>query len=33
VLLNLDREDKLDPDGLRRLVASINRCLGEPAAG
>jgi hypothetical protein len=32
VLLNLGREDKLDPDGLRRLVASINRYLGEPAA-
>ena len=32
VLLNLGREDKLDPDGLRRLVASINRFLGEPAA-
>jgi len=31
VLLNLGREDKLDPDGLRRLVASINRYLGEPA--
>jgi hypothetical protein len=33
VLLNLGREDKLDPDGLRRLVASINRYLGESAAG
>jgi hypothetical protein len=33
VLLNLGREDKLDPDGLRRLVASINRYLGEPTAG
>ena len=32
VLLDLGREDKLDPDGLRRLVASINRYLGEPAA-
>jgi len=32
VLLNLGREDKLDPDGLRRLVASINRYLGEPEA-
>ncbi len=31
VLLNLGREDKLDPDSLRRLVASINRHLGEPA--
>ena len=30
VLLNLGREDRLDPDGLRRLVASINRYLGEP---
>lgn len=25
VLLNLGREDKLDPDGLRRLVASMER--------
>ncbi len=33
VLLNLGREDKLDPDGLRRLVASINRYLGEPDVG
>jgi hypothetical protein len=32
VLLNLGREDKLDPEGLRRLVASINRYLGEPDA-
>ena len=32
VLLNLGREDKLDPDGLGRLVASINRYLGEPAS-
>ncbi len=31
VLLNLGREDKLDPNGLRRLVASINCYLGEPA--
>jgi hypothetical protein len=30
VLLNPGREDRLDPDGLRRLVASINRYLGEP---
>src|SRR5918996_636408 len=30
VLLNLGREDQLDPDGLRRLVGSINRYLGEP---
>jgi len=29
VLLNLGREDRLDPDGLRRLVRSINRYLGE----
>jgi hypothetical protein len=35
VLLNLGREDRLDPAGLRRLVRSINRYLGEPdpAAG
>ena len=31
VLLNLGREDGLDRDGLTRLVASINRYLGEPA--
>src|SRR4051794_2313251 len=31
VLLNLGREDALDRDGLARLVASINRYLGEPA--
>ena len=30
VLLNLGREDRLDSDGLRRLVRSINRYLGEP---
>src|SRR4051794_28358789 len=30
VLLNLGREDRLDADGLRRLVRSINRYLGEP---
>lgn len=30
VLLNLGREDRLDRDGLRRLVASINRYLGVP---
>lgn len=30
VLLNLGREDKLDRDGLVRLVASINRYLGVP---
>ena len=29
VLLNLGREDRLDADGLRRLVGSINRYLGE----
>jgi hypothetical protein len=28
VLLNLGREDRLDPEGLRRLVGSINRYLG-----
>jgi hypothetical protein len=33
VLLNLGREDQLDRDGLRRLVASINRYLGEPDGG
>src|SRR4029078_7713062 len=30
VLANLGREDQLDRDGVRRLVASINRSLGEP---
>lgn len=30
VLVNLGREDRLDRDGLARLVASINRYLGEP---
>jgi transposase len=30
VLVNLGREDHLDPDGLGRLVRSINRYLGEP---
>ena len=30
VLLNLGREDRLHPDGLRRLVRSINRYLGDP---
>lgn len=30
VLVNLGREDGLDVDGLRRLVRSINRYLGEP---
>ena len=29
VLVNLGREDRLDREGLRRLVASINRFLGE----
>ena len=29
VLLNLGREDRLDRDGLRRLVGSINRYLGD----
>ena len=33
VLLNLGREDRLDSDGLRRLVRSINRYLGEPDLG
>jgi hypothetical protein len=33
VLPNLGREDQLDRDGLRRLVASINRYLGEPDGG
>jgi transposase len=33
VLLNLGREDRLDAEGLRRLVGSINRYLGEPGAG
>ena len=33
VLLNLGREDLLDPDGLRRLVRSINRYLGEGDSG
>ena len=33
VLLNLGREDRLDGDGLRRLVGSINRYLGEPDTG
>jgi transposase len=38
VLVNLGREDSLDREGLRRLVASINRYLGDtddhdPAAG
>jgi hypothetical protein len=32
VLLNLGREDRLDPEGLRRLVRSINRYLGDPGA-
>jgi len=33
VLVNLGREDRLDAAALRRLVASINRYLGEPGAG
>lgn len=33
VLLNLGREDRLDRDGLRRLVSSINRYLGESDSG
>jgi transposase len=32
VLVNLGREDRLDVEGLRRLVGSINRYLGEPVA-
>jgi transposase len=32
VLLNLGREDRLDAEGLARLVGSINRYLGEPDA-
>jgi len=32
VLMNLGREDALDAEGLRRLVASINRYLGEEPA-
>ena len=32
MLLKLSWENKLDADGLRRLVASINRYLGEPDA-
>ena len=30
VLVNLGREDTLDTDGLRRLVSSISRYLGDP---
>src|SRR5262245_50023076 len=33
VLVNLGREDRVDADGLRRLVRSINRYLGEDDAG
>ena len=35
VLVNLGREDALDTDGLRRLVSSISRYLGDwdPYAG
>jgi hypothetical protein len=33
VLVNLGREDRLDSDGLRRLVASINRYFDEPDTG
>lgn len=33
VLLNLGREDRLDADGLKRLVGSINRYLGEADGG
>ena len=30
VLLGLGREDQLDEDGLRRLVSSLSRYLGDP---
>ena len=33
VLFDIGRVDQLDPDGLRRLVRSINRYLGEADAG
>jgi hypothetical protein len=33
VLINLGREDRRDAEGLRRLVGSISRYLGEPDAG
>jgi hypothetical protein len=33
VLLNLGRVDRRDHDGLRRLVGSINRYLGEGDGG
>lgn len=33
VLVNLGREDALEPEGLRRLVGSINRYLGEGDPG
>ena len=33
VLVNLDRGDRLHSEGLRRLVASFNRHLGEPDDG
>ncbi len=33
VLFNLGREDRLDSNGLRRLVGSINRYLGDSDAG
>jgi transposase len=33
VLVNLGRADRLDGEGLRRLVGSINRYLGEPDSG
>ena len=32
VVYNFGREDRLDTDGLRRLVASVNRYLGEDGA-
>ena len=33
VLVNLGREEHLDPEGLRRLVRSIRRWLGDADAG
>lgn len=30
VLLNLGREDQVDADGLRRLISSVSRYLGDP---
>ena len=33
MLINLGRADQVDAAGLRRLVGSINRYLGEPDTG